>query len=282
MAEPILGFNYEINDDKELEININPVSPMRVPIFLFKYLPLNKFTINCLKGSYFYLSTPVNFNDPFDCWRELIGERLEVEHYDLLFANIGIISMTDKGRDILMWAHYCDNEGITLKFKTEYLRSIMNGLFFMNYQRKLPDLSKYDTEIRFATALNIKSLKWKYEREWRLIKKKSTMMKSNNSIYADEEKGHKLLEREQKFDIKQLYEVTIGFKFFIKENITKIGNKLNLKTIQPLKIELLDYLIQENIYTQIIDFGNPTEFKLKKVECKIEKKDFGEYEILFI
>jgi len=286
MEKEILGFNYETNGDGELNIKINPVIKKKEPQYLFKYLPLNEYTICCIEKSYFYLSSPNNFNDPFDCYREILGDKFikEDDYYHFLFQKIGIVSMTNNGRHVLMWAHYCNNEGITLKFKTEYLKSLMTGVFYMNYQRRIPDLSKYDMDIRFIAALNIKSLKWRYESEWRLIKEKNGLMKSDIPVYDNmaSSSGINLLDRRQDFDLKQLLEVTLGFKFITKEIFTKKENKIQLKIENKLKIKLLDYLIQKDIYTQIIDFGNITEFKLRKVRCKIEKIDDGEYLILLI
>lgn len=284
MKTEILGFIYDINGEEEMKIDISPVIPKREPRYLFKYLPLTDYAVDSLKKSYFYLSTPENFNDPFDCFRGLLGGHfLENDAWhQFLFANIGIVPMTKNGRNVLMWAHYCNNEGITLKFKTEYLKYLMSGVFYMNYQKNLPNLNKYDFITRFLVTMNLKSSKWKYESEWRLLKKKEGIMKSNIEFYDNEalKLGHNTLDRKQYFDNKQLLEITLGFKFFTKENISKSDNTITLKTKKPLKVEILDYIIQEKIYTQMIDFGNITEFELRKVKCNIIKIEEGEYQII--
>ena len=63
---------YENNDWIVVE---NGVPQISTPKYLYKYFSLNVFSLDCLENDYIYLSNPKDFNDPFDCNRNLIAEK---------------------------------------------------------------------------------------------------------------------------------------------------------------------------------------------------------------
>jgi len=63
---------FENNDWVVIENGIPQISE---PKYLYKYYSLNNFSIDSLENDYLYLSNPKDFNDPFDCNRNLIIEQ---------------------------------------------------------------------------------------------------------------------------------------------------------------------------------------------------------------
>ena len=62
-----------VNNDWVVLENGTPQASM--PRSLYKYFSLNNFSIDNLQNDYIYLSNPKDFNDPFDCNRNLIIEK---------------------------------------------------------------------------------------------------------------------------------------------------------------------------------------------------------------
>lgn len=115
-------------DQKDWEIIENGVSQVSNTKSLYKYFSLSEFSLDSLKNDYVYLSNPKDFNDTFDCNRNLIIEK-QKEIEDLQYvetlndiSEIGISSFSENGMEPLLWSHYTNSyHGFCLKFKPDFL-----------------------------------------------------------------------------------------------------------------------------------------------------------------
>ena len=78
------------------------------PKYLYKYFSLNNFSIDSLENDYIYLSNPKDFNDPFDCNRNLIAEKQkELRDWQYIerlndIPNIGIVCFSENGMELVI------------------------------------------------------------------------------------------------------------------------------------------------------------------------------------
>lgn len=91
--------------------------------------------------------------------------------------NIGVLSLTEKNNDILMFTHYGDNhKGLGLQFEMKkdpyYYANVFPVKYFKSYPQ-LNVLNSNSTE-RLEKMLFTKSAQWNYEKEWRIIKKEGS------------------------------------------------------------------------------------------------------------
>ncbi|GAA4000890.1 DUF2971 domain-containing protein [Hymenobacter fastidiosus] len=91
---------------------------------------------------------------------------------------IGVLSLSEKSDNILMWSHYSDNhKGFVLGFDTNCLFDSVGGtIHALNYQEKYPEIIpglglRGDAAIReIAEVYSTKSSLWSYEQEVRIFK----------------------------------------------------------------------------------------------------------------
>ncbi|MBU2590791.1 MAG: DUF2971 domain-containing protein [Nitrospinae bacterium] len=84
-------------------------------------------------------------------------------------SKLGVLSLTEKHLELLMWVHYADNaKGICLEFECnlgdEKIRKV-------DYVEKRPLINFYDRHNEIENIIYTKSIKWEYEDEWRDVKK---------------------------------------------------------------------------------------------------------------
>ncbi len=85
----------------------------------------------------------------------------------------GLVSLTSKNDDVLMWSHYADSHrGICVGFDATLGGSPLSEAMAVRYQEMLPVLDHFKTtdpvQIVYATMLT-KHSSWEYEAEWRAI-----------------------------------------------------------------------------------------------------------------
>lgn len=196
------GWTYIHKPQEELKdsISIIPAKEKSIPEHLYKFYSLNPYNLDALKNNYLYASHPAELNDKFDCFKgmidynsasdELIKFYLQIFHSEeeikenfdelkelfqdafpvSLFSGIGVISLTTKISNPLMWAHYASaNHGFTVKFNHKYFHEKVLGPFPINYQKNWEPISLKNLMIAFLYITNIKAKAWKYEDEWRFI-----------------------------------------------------------------------------------------------------------------
>ncbi len=94
-----------IFENKDWVFIENGTPIISVPKYLYKYFAINKFSLDGLKNGYIYLSNPKDFNDPFDCNRNLVAEKQKVlEEWDYIerlndTTDIVIVCFSENGME---------------------------------------------------------------------------------------------------------------------------------------------------------------------------------------
>lgn len=292
------------------------------PESLYKYYSLSIFSVDAFVNHYLFSAHPHLINDKYDCSGELIdyskqslnfyinclANELNVYSEDrvrqifnsndkwvldsaiadliqsILFMKFGIISMTEKPNDILMWAFYAQNSGFALEFNTSLLPKSFFGPFPINYCEYINkiDFSIYDPLVCFLYETNIKSEKWKYENEWRYL----TIGKEDKYLpYAT---NANMNYRRFYYNPDAIEQVILGYDFFNpieieyckrtpEYDIIKLSHK-KLKMVQNLKRRILNLIIKNRIKcSQIVRSRN--SFSLVMRELRIEKLTSNYYKI---
>lgn len=147
---------------------------------LFKYKPLNNFTLDIIVNNRIYYPKPESFNDPFDTQcsfknssaiiepnnqdkikkafpnedpnevlaytrKDLTGD---IDSFKKELKDFGILSLAEDEKDILMWSHYADDhKGVCIEFE----RNDSNELGNLKVTRKVAYTKNYP-------SMNVKSL----------------------------------------------------------------------------------------------------------------------------
>ncbi|WP_347065411.1 DUF2971 domain-containing protein [Flavobacterium sp. WV_118_3] len=147
---------------------------------LYRFYPLNLYSIDGLFRSYFHLSNPGDFNDPFDCNVNLIEDVDDLSHMKTVkrnnFGNLGICSFSETIDNHLMWAHYTNNYyGFALEFDGDKIdmkqregHLLRHTLTRVIYPKE-PIKIKKDYPFASHYVLTTKFKHWEYEKEWRII-----------------------------------------------------------------------------------------------------------------
>lgn len=179
-----------ILDNGQWVLHKNGVPLNGIPKSIYKYYSLHDYNIDALEKCYFYLTNPKDFNDPFDCSRNLIMEQ-QKEFIDGLpipalnnKINKGICCFSTNGLNPLMWGHYTDSyNGFVVEYdidlkivsvpemKSEKLMRVIYSDNPNPVSEKSPFANMYQLVVKLAP--------WEYENEWRLIvdKQDTSMMK---------------------------------------------------------------------------------------------------------
>lgn len=155
----------EIIENDPLENIREPETPET----LYKYFPPDR--IDVLESLEVQFSRPSQFNDTFDT-HYLVpkskGAGAQV-YRTLLKSSLGILCLTERPDDHLMWVHYAKNHtGFVLGFNAR-------SSFFKEKGRILKKVAYRPGPKVFAQAdMNVcfyKSDVWQHEREWRCVRK---------------------------------------------------------------------------------------------------------------
>jgi len=200
-----------------------------IPKVLYKYRQWdNPFHSRILTNNEIFLSSPANFNDPFDSslpfkykkeeltpeniYKKLIEvmrkyspniSELELQNFcyerqrsgiyesgeywkefyddtkNQIFNDFGIMSLTTKNDNLLMWSHYANgHQGLCIGLDTEILFNTISGrLAPVFYSSSFPEIGLFEKDIRnWIQLVNTKSKHWQYEDEYRLTKTYSANM----------------------------------------------------------------------------------------------------------
>lgn len=93
-----------------------------------------------------------------------------------LCDNVGVLSLSEDPKNILMWAHYADDHnGVCIEFKRDVSNilgqsdSTKKVVYAASYPKiKIMDFKNQNPKI-FERILRTKSKDWSYEKEWRVI-----------------------------------------------------------------------------------------------------------------
>lgn len=194
------------------------------PKTLYKYKPINEYTFASLINNTIYFPVAENLNDPFDSQlmysvddeniEDIIGSlyedhrvpegvnKNELErifdvakaalHNSLSEAHqkIGILSLTTKHDNTVMWTHYADShKGICIEYDCDILKKHSEIIIrHMDYVDNLPSILKLF--VGKAPKISIddiakaiffyKHTTWTYESEWRILNSNP-----GNNYYSD-------------------------------------------------------------------------------------------------
>lgn len=201
---------------------------------LYNYTKINKNTIKTILNNEIWLSSPDSFNDPIDPPIKQLNENNNNKFKYLINSIvIGCLSLTNDNS--LMWSHYADkHEGICIEydFKNFFINKPENiVLKKINYVKEIISendsilTSKSDDQDNLMDILATKSIEWKYENEYRIIKyknedEKNTLNVAIKNIYF----GAKTSQTDKQLLIKILKNTNIVFyeSSFDKTQLNKI------------------------------------------------------------
>ena len=89
-------------------------------------------------------------------------------------AKVGILSLSEKNDDLLMWSHYANShKGICLEFGT-FQPSLLDGARPVRYADEFPAMELYEIVVhedlrKSASWMLTKAAQWGYEKEWRVL-----------------------------------------------------------------------------------------------------------------
>lgn len=167
-----------------------------LPSTLYCYKPVNGHTLDIFKSGTFWFSSPVNFNDPFDCKvypstesavnrikeqlerngkqltensvRNLLTDEMVIKAVDKVMNSKGMLCLTPHPDDILMWSHYADkHKGVCLELDVRACPEFFVYPVKVAYQTEYPTFNLgEETNNIYAT----KYKEWEYEDEIRILK----------------------------------------------------------------------------------------------------------------
>ncbi|MBB6054608.1 DUF2971 domain-containing protein [Tolumonas osonensis] len=174
---------------------------------LYKYKPINLFTLDIIANERIFYALPESFNDPFDAKcsfkrqtsttpattaqtkkhfpngirdgitaYSLNDHTQDINEFEEKLKSYGILSLSENCKDILMWSHYADDhKGLCIEF--ERTESCVLGddtkTKKVNYTKAYPSLTPniFNSKSLMSEAqlrvLYTKSEQWSYEYEWR-------------------------------------------------------------------------------------------------------------------
>lgn len=222
-----------------------------IPKYLYKYFSINEFSLDGFENNYIYLSNPKDFNDPFDCNRNLISEKqIEQNEWQYIerlndISDLGIACFSENGMAPLLWSHYTNSYyGFCLKFNVESLIACTNDsialkrVIYSNAPEVISQKHPFSSYYQYLLKLD----HWRYEQEWRILYQKPSDIE--NKLY---------------FENNCIEEISVGYKNM--ENFTNKERELNSK---------FDQIRKEKFYgIPLMTVGpHQTKLELKKVLLK--------------
>lgn len=311
------GWQYIFDPSKPVNkgLQVVPKDQIATPDFLYKYYSLSNLNIEALKNNYLYASNRFEMNDDFDCLEQLIDmndltdeyiyQFYQKHHEDIDFikdnfdslkvdfprnkainyyGGFGVVSLSENLYSPTMWAHYSNsNHGFAVKFNLENFHERMLGPFPIRYRSDwFPlRLSEVDERFAFLHMTIIKSIDWKYEKEWRYIGVRPNM--SYPPYIVDPELVEK---RKFSYSPKAIEEIILGSRFFnetVKENIERkrliIEPSLS-KMNGTSKVDLLEIITNKILKTSwIVPKENSKTFELDSRQVEISRIDESLFEV---
>ncbi|MEN2283282.1 DUF2971 domain-containing protein [Algoriphagus sp. SE2] len=165
---------------------------------LYRYQPINKYSLSSLESKKYWSAKPTTFNDPFEFKlrtpseedintikglkeiRDLNPHLNQLTDFEMVsmakqwiqktIEAFGVVCFTETNDNLLMWSHYSSyHYGMCLGFEIEDTNSA--GIYKVDYSQNYPDLDFGNLWHKdgMMKILWTKSLEWQYEKEWRLI-----------------------------------------------------------------------------------------------------------------
>jgi hypothetical protein len=317
-------YKYQFYEDASTEKELFKIISEKhssIPDSFYKYYGINYFTVDSLINHYLYASHPWEFNDPFDCNRNLISlenaslddildlnngiyPQDEINRYYksndpndkkmlediyskllffILYMRIGLFSLTTKNDSMEMWAYYAQHKGFALKFNLNYLPQNFMGPFPINYSDKFEKLEY--TKFKKSSLIyqsNIKAKCWEDESEWRLLF--YDQEKKLKVPFIDTPNAHN---RKFYYNLIALTEVILGFKFFDLNEYdytksTAQDQIVKLRTNVKYKRKILRYILSQDYKIFMINYKKESSSDLVNKPITIEMISTNKYRIKYV
>lgn len=255
-------------------VNLGLFSERQLVKLLFKN---RNFVISQFELTYKQIETQVSYYIKKDK-NELLKMCLTF-FWNFIFKDYGILSLAKFDTDMLMWSYYSNHQGFAIKLKKNLFENLVDiiGPFPMNYSNSYETI--YPRSVRLEDdkllyVTNIKSSQWAHENEWRFLVNRNNMSIPNyNDNNLSESK------RKVNYDLKNIETIYLGYKFFTG-NITKsfleedkelyqFNCDKEKKNTDSLKVNILNFVIDNNIELKGIETEDNNTFKLKAVNYKV-------------
>jgi len=311
----IKKWKYEVTIDKDdkLHFDLKPPYKKVAPNSLYKYFSLSKNSLNVLLNNEIFAAHPLNLNDPFDCYHDLVDysnlpeddindyidefgvEGLQINsredrlrflsmgHYMGMFSRLGIISLCEDYLNMLMWAYYSSNHsGFAIEFSTTEFDNRFHGPFPIHYSDDFEqiDFKEYTPYISLLYQITLKSCNWSHEQEWRFLAERPHM-----GVPGFYEPAN-LNKRTFDFGQNTIKRIIFGYNFFNfliqHEFPTTVERTIEFKeTGEQLSIKnsLLDFVKSHNIPTEIVTIKRKGNFELDTREIIYDKITEKKYNI---
>ena len=295
----VYQFNENFKDQKELFF-IREEGDSQNDNEFYHYYALNNNGVDSFIKSYIYANHPEEFNDPYDCCRDLISyeqtnldDILELNDnffkpemlkelyksndpkdkqklyahlnfliFNVIYLKVGIFCLTTKIDSIEMWSYYTNHRGFALKFNLDKLPNNYWGPFPINYTKQFDQIDySIFKRASFIYQSNIKALCWKPENESRIIFYGPETMKIP---FRDTKNFHN---RKFNYDPNCISEIILGYNFFeiheydlSKSDINKAY--VSLKVNYKLKRKILKHILENDIPISMIRIRKEGKFAL--------------------
>lgn len=274
-------FTYLLDENNNHKVICNPIKSE--PEEVYKYYSISENSIRALQNLSLYSTHPFLFNDSIDSselildFKNISKERYisfykqmiipeEFAKYDFdknfeddktqnffnirnfafthFSRKIGIISLTTKPFNILMWSHYTNETGFVLELNTKKLltnfkseNADVNNYCFrpIQYVENIEFMDAFaenftSPDIPLLYITNIKRNDWQYEDEWRLSIYKNDMGIPFSKFYLQTEDFPGTNNRFFKYSFDTIESISLGKHFFNGKNCESLvdGNILKL------------------------------------------------------
>jgi hypothetical protein len=316
-------FNYSVDLNVKPERDIFQIKSEKfkeIPTELYHFFELDRKHINSILDHYVYAGHPYDFNDPFDCNKELISfentsfnDILELNNgifkpdllaelfnsaksedklklydhlnwllYNVIYMKVGIFCATANCESMEMWSYYSKHRGYAIKFDLSYFPKNYWGPFPINYTDNFEKIEyKKFKKASFIYQSNIKAQCWDHENEWRLIFYGPNVMKVP---HRDLPKAHK---RKFYFNPKAIKEIVLGYSFFeineyLNDQSSQEKQVVKLRKKRKEKRKILKYILTNNIQTSIINLKRESSSTLGSKPIKIRSISATKYELSYV
>lgn len=260
----INGWQYLYDSESDV-FQVTPKNHEVLPPTLYKYYPLNDYSIDAILHCYLYASHPYNFNDYFDCCKDTIKyddydevskifngdsmlqsiftpdsindkeklKYLQELHWQFSYSKKGIVCFSPNKDSILMWSHYAQNNGFVVEFDYSKFSFDHYPIFPIQYveSQYISSLKRYPLEFAELLQTTQKNCCWSYEKEWRMI-----VRPSNCPLEVFGTKNCKQLggyKREFNYPINAIKHVILGYRFFLMDELQVVDEKTLRVLINP-------------------------------------------------
>lgn len=141
----------------------------KIPKKVYKYCPVNKYTLENLTKNQIYFNNAKKLNDMFELYPPIDYNKINITKPLsfpplILREVIHIACFSEINKSASMWAHYANlGKGICI----EYITTEGTPLFKVHYLKERPKIISNDKPD--LITLCAKSKHWVYEKEWRMF-----------------------------------------------------------------------------------------------------------------